>query len=83
LASLAQKSFGRGGFEWNLFVTITTSQLIAAAFLKACQDHMLAQQNGQVEQRQHFLQAAMALENAYPDVVARVRSASQRTRRLS
>lgn len=72
---------GNGAAGWN-FCLVTKTQLIAAAFLKACEDHMLAQQAGRVDQK-HYLLAAMALETAYPDVVARVRQASVRHRKPS
>jgi hypothetical protein len=61
---------------------VTKSELIAAAFLKACEDHMLAQQAGRPEHK-HFLHAAMALETAYPEVVAHVRQASMKNRKPS
>lgn len=61
---------------------MTKEELIAAAFLKACEDHMLAQQAGRAEQKR-FLNAAMALETAYPEVVAQVRRASMKNRKLS
>jgi hypothetical protein len=61
---------------------VTKSELIAAAFLKACEDHMLAQQAGRAE-HQRYLNAAMALEMAYPEVVAKVRQASMKNRKLS
>jgi hypothetical protein len=61
---------------------VTKSELIAAAFLKACEDHMLAQKDGRAEHK-HYLHAAMALETAYPEVVAKVRQASMKSPKLS
>lgn len=61
---------------------MTKTELIAAAFLKICEDHMLAQQAGRVDDK-HYLHAAMALEKAYPEVVAQVRQASVKNRKLS
>lgn len=61
---------------------MTKSKWIAAAFLKACEDHLLAQQAGRAEYKL-FLHAAMALETAYPEVVAQVRQASLKNRKPS
>ena len=64
------------------FCPVTKTELIAAAFLKVCEDHMLAQQAGRADGK-HYLHAAMALEKAYPEVVAQVRQASMKNRKLS
>lgn len=44
---------------------------------------MLAVQNNQIPEQRRFLRAAMAIEEAYPEVVAEVRAASAGQRRAS